>query len=103
MRKQLLKFDDVTNDQRKIVFAQRRAFMNEEESQSELVRRDLLDTIVARGSPNAPWQSNGTCLHVRLFAQDLPIKAWAKEEGVAEEVLKTRIADVVRRMNNKRR
>ena len=104
VRKQLLKFDDVTNDQRKIVFAQRRAFMNEEESQSELVeefRRDLLDTIVARAIPERAmaeqWNLEG--LHeevLRLFAQDLPIKAWAKEEGVAEEVLKTRIADVVR-------
>ncbi len=105
VRKQLLKFDDVTNDQRKIVFAQRRAFMNEEESQSELVeefRKELLDTTVARAIPERAmaeqWNLQG--LHeevLRLFAQDLPIEAWAKEEGVAEEVLKERIADAVRR------
>ena len=103
VRKQLLKFDDVTNDQRKIVFAQRRAFMNEEETQSELVeefRQELLDTMVARAIPERAmaeqWNLEG--LHeevLRLFALDLPIKAWAEEEGVAEEDLKTRITDAV--------
>ncbi len=103
VRKQLLKFDDVTNDQRKIVFAQRRAFMNDEESQSELVeefRKDLLDTTVARAIPERAmaeqWNLQG--LHeevLRLFALDLPIEAWAKEEGVAEEALRERIADAV--------
>ena len=103
VRKQLLKFDDVTNDQRKIVFAQRRAFMNEAEAQSELVeefRKELLDTIVARAIPERAmaeqWNLQG--LHeevLRLFALDLPIEAWANEEGVAEEALKKRIADAV--------
>ena len=105
VRKQLLKFDDVTNDQRKIVFAQRRAFMDEEESQSELIkefRQDLLDNIVARAIPERAmaeqWDLEG--LHeevLRLFALDLPIEAWAKEEGVAEEALKKRIADAIQK------
>ena len=111
VRKQLLKFDDVTNDQRKIVFAQRRAFMNEEEPQSELVeefRQELLDTSVARAIPERAmaeqWNLKG--LHeevLRLFALDLPIEAWAKEEGVAEEALKKRIAAAVQEHTKQQR
>ena len=111
VRKQLLKFDDVTNDQRKIVFAQRRAFMNEDEAQSELIeefRKDLLDTMVARAIPERAmaeqWNLEG--LHeevLRLFALDLPIEAWAKEEGVAEEDLKKRIADAVQERTGQQR
>ncbi len=103
IRKQLLKFDDVTNDQRKIVFAQRRAFMNDSVSQSDLVaefRDDLLDKMIKRSLPERvlPEQWDLSGLHeetLRLFALDLPITSWAKEEGVAEDILRKRIGSAV--------
>ena len=103
IRKQLLKFDDVTNDQRKIVFAQRRAFMDDSVSQSSLIaefREDLLEQMVKRALPERAlaeqWDLSG--LHeetLRLFALDLPIARWAHEEGVAEDILRTRIGSAV--------
>ena len=103
IRKQLLKFDDVTNDQRKIVFAQRRAFMNDSVSQSALIaefREDLLDKMIKRSLPERalPEQWDLSGLHeetLRLFALDLPISSWAKEEGVAEDILRKRIGSAV--------
>ncbi len=99
IRKQLLKFDDVTNDQRKIIFNQRRLFMNMEASQSALIsefRAELLEHVVSRSIPERtlPEQWDLLGMHeeiLRLFALDLPIKEWASEEGVEDEELRKRI------------
>ncbi len=103
IRKQLLKFDDVTNDQRKIVFAQRRAFMDLSVAQSALLaefRKDLLAQMIKRALPERalPEQWDLAGLHeetLRLFALDLPIASWANEEGVAEDTLRSRIGSAV--------
>ena len=98
IRKNLLKFDDVMNDQRKVVFEQRLALMDGE-SLSETVaemRQDVIDELVAKCIPETAyaeqWDAAGLkegCLqHLNL---DLPIEDWVKEEGIDEEAIRERI------------
>lgn len=104
MRKQVLKFDDVMNDQRKVIFEQRREMMATEDV-SDLIkdmREDVIDDIVNKCIPEKAyaeqWDTDG--LHeeiTRVFNLDAPLKDWAKEEGVANEEIRERIADVVDR------
>ncbi|AIL13574.1 preprotein translocase subunit SecA [Candidatus Paracaedimonas acanthamoebae] len=102
IRKHLLKYDDVMNDQRKIIYEQRREVMDTDDV-SELIqhmREDVIDKLMNTFIPaNAypdQWEVNG--LHeecLRLFNLDLPISAWAQEEGIAEAALKQRIVEAV--------
>ena len=104
IRKQLLKYDDVMNDQRKVVYEQRREIMREDDVADQIVdmRRETVDDLIARCIPhNAyPEQWDTSLLHEeirRIFALDLPVADWAKEEGIAEEQIHERISDAVER------
>ncbi len=98
IRKNLLKYDDVVNDQRKAVFEQRQEFM-ESTDLSELVgefRRDTITDLVARHLPPKAyaeqWDVEG--LHERVQAtlgMELPIAEWAAEEGVSNEEIEERV------------
>ncbi len=98
IRKQLLKFDNVMNDQRKVVFEQRKDLMDGE-NLSETVgemRQDVIDDLVAKHIPeNAyaeQWDVAGLKEGVRSFLNlDLPVEEWAQEEGIAEEAIHERI------------
>ncbi len=98
IRKNLLKFDDVMNDQRKVVFEQRKELMDGE-NLSETVgemRQDVIDDLVAKHIPeNAyaeQWDTAGLKEGVRSYLNlDLPIEDWAQEEGIAEEAIRERI------------
>jgi preprotein translocase subunit SecA len=98
IRKNLLKYDDVANDQRKVVFEQRIDLM-EGEHLSETVaemRQDVIADLVAKHIPeNAyaeQWDAAGLKEGVRQNLNlDLPIEEWAKEEGIAEEEITERI------------
>ena len=98
IRKNLLKFDDVQNDQRKVVFEQRIDLM-EGEHLSETVaemREDVIDDLVAKHIPeNAyaeQWDAAGLKEGVRTDLNlDLPIEEWVKEEGIADEEIRERI------------
>jgi preprotein translocase subunit SecA len=102
MRKNLLKYDDVVNDQRKAVFEQRQAFM-EADDLSETVtemRHDTVDDLVEFHLPPKTYaeQWDAAGLHDRmeqLFGLDLPIKDWVAEDGVTPEDLHTRILEIV--------
>lgn len=98
IRKQLLKYDDVMNDQRKVIYEQRIELMAADELSETVqdMRLEVLDNLIARTIPaNAyaeQWEVDS--LHeecLRLFAVDLPIKDWAAEEGIADLELKERI------------
>jgi preprotein translocase subunit SecA len=104
IRKHLLKFDDVMNDQRKVVYSQRKEIMSARDVASTIVdmRHEVVDALVDRCIPaNAlPDQWDVTGLHeecLRLFNLDLPVAEWAKEEGIAEAEIRQRIADAVER------
>ncbi|MCB1531453.1 MAG: preprotein translocase subunit SecA [Alphaproteobacteria bacterium] len=100
IRKNLLKFDDVMNDQRKVIYEQRREIM-ESESLEDFVRdmrHDVLeDTVRATippGSYAEQWDVNALHTEVqRLIGEDLPIQKWAKEEGIADGEMLERIID----------
>jgi preprotein translocase subunit SecA len=98
IRKQLLKYDDVMNDQRKVVYEQRRDIMSARDVAETIadMRNETISEIVAQSVPqNAlPEQWDITGLHaecMRLFALDLPLAEWAKEEGIDNEAIEERI------------
>ena len=98
IRKNLLKYDDVSNDQRKVVFEQRLELMDGE-NLSETVagmRNDVIDEMVAKAIPeNAyaeQWDAAGLKAEVQQYLNlDLPIEEWVKEEGIAEDNILERI------------
>ena len=98
IRKNLLKYDDVVNDQRKAVFEQRQEFM-EAADLSEIVtemRRDTVEDLVGRHLPPKAyaeqWDVEGLTERVGdTLGLDLPIKAWAAEEGIANEEIQERV------------
>jgi preprotein translocase subunit SecA len=98
MRKQILKYDDVMNDQRKVVFEQRIDLMKDEQVTETVndMRHTVVDELVARHVPeNAypeQWDMAGLKEEVtRILGLELPVDEWAREEGIAEEELRTRI------------
>ena len=98
IRKQLLKYDDVMNDQRKVVYEQRREIMSAREVAATIadMRNDTVAAIVAAAIPeNAlPEQWDMAGLHaesLRLLALDLPLAEWAKEEGIDSGAIEERI------------
>jgi preprotein translocase subunit SecA len=98
IRKNILKYDNVMNDQRKVIFEQRVEWMNDEVV-AEVVtdmRHTTIDDLVAKHVPeNAyPEQWNTPALKEdiqRVLGLELPVDEWAKEEGIAGEELVARI------------
>ena len=98
IRKNLLKFDNVQNDQRKVIFDQRVDLMKSD-SVAEMItdmRHDFIDDIVAKHVPEhayaEQWDVAGLKEELtRVLGIDLPVDDWAKEEGIADEELLTRI------------
>ena len=109
VRKQLLKFDDVMNDQRKVVYEQRKDLMRASDVQSTItdMRHEVTDVLVDSCIPeNAlPEQWKLDTLHeecMRVFGLDLPIHDWANEEGIADREIHERIvSEVDRKMAEK--
>ncbi|MFG1279526.1 preprotein translocase subunit SecA [Xanthobacter autotrophicus] len=98
MRKNVLKYDDVLNDQRKVVFEQRVELMNDEDVAEtvEDMRHALITETVAKFIPeNAypeQWDVDGLDAALKeMLALDLPVKDWAKEEGIAGPEVTERI------------
>jgi preprotein translocase subunit SecA len=98
IRKNLLKYDDVVNDQRKAVFEQRQEFMDATDL-SEIVtemRRDTVIDLVDRSLPPKAyaeqWDIEGLDERVKsLLGLELPLTEWAAEEGIANEEFLQRI------------
>jgi preprotein translocase subunit SecA len=98
IRKHLLRFDDVMNDQRKVVYQQRREIMAAEDISATIVdmRHEVIDALVDRTIPaNAlPDQWDVAALHaecLRLVNVDLPFAEWAKAEGIGDAEIRERI------------
>jgi len=98
IRKQLLKFDDVMNDQRKVIFGQRREIMEAKDLHeiTEDMRHQVIDDLVDSFIPPKSYadQWNGEGLYVAALEQlglDLPIMGWVDEDGVDNEVIGERI------------
>src|SRR3954454_12999105 len=97
IRKNILKYDNVMNDQRKVIFDQRIEWMKEDISDVIAdMRHTVIDDLVAKHVPeNAypeQWDAAGLREELkRVFDLDLPTDDWAKEEGIADEELITRV------------
>ncbi|MER8959706.1 preprotein translocase subunit SecA [Mesorhizobium sp. M0701] len=99
IRKNLLKYDDVSNDQRKVVFEQRIELMDGEglsETITEM-REGVIEEIVAKNIPeNAyaeQWNVAGLKAEIAEFLNlDLPVEDWVKEEGIAENDIRERVS-----------
>jgi preprotein translocase subunit SecA len=97
-RKNLLKYDDVMNNQRKEVYAQRRAFMMADDVAETVaeMRRETIGGLVDRAIPeNAypeQWDLQGLQEKVlNVLGLDLPVADWAREEGIDETQVRERL------------
>ena len=101
IRKQLLKFDDVMNDQRKVIFGQRREIM-EADDLAEItqdMRHQVIDDLVTQFMPPKSyadqWDVEG--LQAALaenLGLDAPVVAWAAEEGVDDDTIREKLEDL---------
>jgi preprotein translocase subunit SecA len=98
IRKNLLRFDNVMNDQRKVIYEQRKEIMNVPEVAQMVadMRHEVIADMVRRAiPPNSyaeQWDMKG--LHDdcrRVLGLDLPVADWAKEEGIAEPEIEERV------------
>jgi preprotein translocase subunit SecA len=101
-RKHILKYDNVLNDQRKVVFEQRKEIMSADDvsEQIEQMRQEVVEELVARHIPEKAYaeQWDAVGLHAEIlktFDLDLPIVDWTKEEGIADEGVRERIQKAV--------
>jgi len=104
VRKNLLRYDNVMNDQRKAIYEQRREVMQALDVKDDIagMREHVLDDIVAKYIPERAfaeqWDTKGLREEVlRLFGLDLPIEEWAKEEGINEIQIHNRLKDEIER------
>ena len=102
-RKYVLKYDNVMNDQRKVVYEQRKDLMRVDdvhETVEEMRQQVVEDFVTGHIPPDAyaeQWDTSG--LHaecLRVFALDLPIDDWAKEEGIADQEIRERIGEAAK-------
>ncbi|HBC06881.1 MAG TPA: preprotein translocase subunit SecA [Rhodospirillaceae bacterium] len=102
IRKNLLKFDDVMNDQRKVIYEQRKELMAAEDVSEDVadMRHQVIDDMVALTMPEKAYAEQWAMdtLHeevLRVFGLDLPVQEWAKEEGIADAEIRDRLAQAV--------
>ena len=98
IRKNLLKYDDVVNDQRKAVFEQRAEFMADEDLSDVTaeMRRDTIADLVRRHLPPKAyaeqWDVEGLAEQTQsILGLDVPVAQWAAEEGIANEEIEERL------------
>jgi preprotein translocase subunit SecA len=98
MRKNILKFDNVMNDQRKVIFEDRRKMMAQETLEPTIaeMRANVIDDLVAKHIPAdaypEAWDVQGLKEGTQAMLNlDLPVADWAKEEGIADEEMNERL------------
>ncbi|KRB62669.1 preprotein translocase subunit SecA [Rhizobium sp. Root708] len=100
IRKNLLKYDDVLNDQRKVIFEQRLELMesaNIAETVSDM-RREVIEDLVEKHIPERAyaeqWDAAGLKERTNaLLNLDLPVEDWVKEEGIGEDNIRERLTE----------
>ena len=100
IRKNLLKFDNVMNDQRKVIYEQRREIMSAADVSALVtdmrheVITDMVTTAIPKNSYAEQWDVEGLADRVKSgLGLDLPVAEWSKEEGIAEPEIEERIRD----------
>ncbi len=104
IRKNIVRFDDVMNDQRKVIYEERIELMAADDVADMVVdmREEVIEGLVAQFIPEKAyaeqWKTDSLHEEVRrIFGVDLPIGDWAKEEGIAENEIRERVFDAVAR------
>ena len=105
IRKNLLRFDDVMNSQRTEIYKERIELMGTEDVSETVagMRRDVVDALVSRTIPEDVYAEQWKVAELkdevqRLFGLDLPVDQWAKEEGIADEEIRTRLNEATERL-----
>lgn len=104
IRKNLLKFDDVMNDQRKVIYEQRIDLMGQSDVSETIkdMRADVIDQLVTRHIPpkaySEQWNVKGLSEDVQEnLGLNVPVADWAAEEGIADEEIRDRLNDHINR------
>ncbi|MBE1289800.1 MAG: preprotein translocase subunit SecA [Rhodobacteraceae bacterium] len=107
IRKQLLKFDDVMNEQRKVIFGQRMDIMASDDIEDIVkdmryeVIADMVDTYMPPRSYADQWDVEAMAQACReTLSLDLPIPAWAEEDGVDQDVVIERLEEAADKFMN---
>ncbi len=97
-RKHVLKYDDVMNDQRKVIFEQRLDIMAEDDVSETIadMRHEVIEDLVARHVPEKAYAEQWNISQLKqdiedIFGLSLPLQDWADEEGIADEEIRERI------------
>ena len=105
IRKNLLRFDDVMNSQRREIYKERIELMATEDVSETVagMRRDVVDALVTRTIPEDVYAEQWKVAELkdevqRLFGLDLPVDQWAKEEGIADEEIRSRLNEATERL-----
>lgn len=104
IRKNLLKFDNVMNDQRKVIYEQRREIMEADEDLDVLIeemRLDVISELVERTCPNGAYAEQWDMETLkseahRIFNLQLPVANWVKEDDIDPDMVRTRIEDLTK-------
>jgi preprotein translocase subunit SecA len=99
IRKNILKYDDVMNDQRKVIFEQRLELMDSEDVSDTIadMRHDIVETVVSRNIPERAypeqWNTEGLTAAARTYLNvQIPAAEWAEEEGIDAEIVRERLS-----------
>ncbi len=110
IRKQILKFDDILNDQRKIIYENRKEILitNDQSKIVEEMIYDYIDKLILEVIPpkkyNNEWDSKLLKEKSKeVFNLDLPVEKWFDEEGVDEIEIKKRFQDQVNQKYNEKK
>ncbi|MDP3163006.1 MAG: preprotein translocase subunit SecA, partial [Reyranella sp.] len=105
IRKNLLRFDDVMNSQRTEIYKERIELMGTEDVSETVagMRRDVIDALVSRTIPEDAYAEQWKVAELkdevqRVFGLDLPVEQWAKEEGIADEEIRSRLNEATERL-----
>ena len=101
IRKQLLKFDDVMNDQRKVIFDQRKDIMRSDDISAMItdMRHEVIETIVYQSIPDQSyhdeWDVEGLSADVKNYlGLKVPIDEWVKEDNIIEKEFISRLTEL---------
>ena len=101
IRKQLLKFDDVMNDQRQVVFEQRREIMSSDNVLETVIdmRHEVISDIVYKSIPEGSYSDkwdhktlNSDAL--KLLGIEINSEKWFKEDGIAEDEISQKLKNI---------
>ena len=99
IRKNLLKFDDVMNDQRKEIFEQRKDLMKDESISDFIldIRNEIIEDLINNNIPEKSyveqWNINGLINDCKKLGLNLPIKEWSEKDGITENEIKILIKE----------